>query len=86
MEEQDRIIIKSLQRLKLPVNENTTIESFTYEQMFELVLAYLKKFNDDLSGLKNYKKVTQRYKSVLKAIALLKKHEVRAEAAAIINP
>ena len=86
MEEQDKIIVKSLQRLKLPVNENTVIESFTYEQMFELVLAYLKKFNDDLSGLKNYKKATQRYKSALKAIALLKKHGVSAEAAAIINP
>ena len=86
MEEQDQIIIKSLQRLNLPIPEATTIETFTYEQMMSLLMAYLKKFSSDLSGLKNYKKANQRYSNVLKIIAILKKHEVRAEAAAIINP
>jgi hypothetical protein len=86
MEEQDQIIVKSLQRLKLPVTNSTAIETITYEQMMELLIAYLKKFADDLSVLKNYKKANQRYSNVLKIIGLLKKHEVWAEAAAIINP
>ena len=86
MEEQDQIIIKSLQSLKLKIDPNTQQSDFTFESMMSLIISYLTKLDEDTTSLTKQNKSNEKYRSAMKAINLLKKHGIKAEVPMILNP
>ena len=86
MEAQDNIIIKSLQRLKLPIDSKANQEVMNFENMKNIIIGLLNLYEEDTKVQKNFNKPNQRFKCSQRAINQLKKHEISVETPALINP